>query len=273
MYSATIEHFAGLAVKKAALADRHPLAFLAGTMMAGAYVGLAIILIFSLGAGLDAPLQKLVMGATFGLALILVVFAGSELFTGHTMYMVFGWLSERTGLKALGKVWAMVWLGNLAGAVALAVIFVAGGGGALLDEGRPLLMKVAAYKMNAPAVELLARAILCNWLVCLSLWMAARTDNDAAKCIIIFWCLLAFIASGYEHSVANMTLFSIALLGEHPETVGLAGLAHNLFWVTIGNTIAGAVFMAGGYWLASAPAARPRQPDVSAAPYHLDTQA
>ncbi|MCB1893080.1 MAG: formate/nitrite transporter family protein, partial [Rhodocyclaceae bacterium] len=87
----------------------------------------------------------------------------------------------------------------------------------------------------------------------------ARTTSDAAKLGVIFWCLFAFIASGYEHSVANMTLFSIALLGEHPETVSLAGMAHNLLWVTLGNAVAGSVFMAGGYWFASKPALAPVQ--------------
>ncbi len=103
--------------------------------------------------------------------------------------------------------------------------------------------------MNAPAIELLARGILCNWLVCLALWMSGRTKNDAAKCIVIFWCLFAFISSGFEHSIANMTVFAVALLGNHPETVNLLGAFYNLFWVTIGNTISGGIFMALGYWL------------------------
>jgi nitrite transporter NirC len=105
--------------------------------------------------------------------------------------------------------------------------------------------------MNAPAIELLARGMLCNWLVCLALWMSGRTQNDMAKAIVIFWCLFAFIASGFEHSVANMTLFSISMLGEHPETVSLSGVAYNLLWVTVGNIIGGSVFMALGYWLYS----------------------
>ena len=92
----------------------------------------------------------------------------------------------------------------------------------------PLIINVAAAKMNAPAVELVARAMLCNWLVCLAIWTSARMTNDTAKCIAIFWCLYAFIASGFEHSVANMTLLLIALLAEHPATVTLAGLGWNL---------------------------------------------
>jgi nitrite transporter NirC len=105
--------------------------------------------------------------------------------------------------------------------------------------------------MNAPALELTARAILCNWLVCLAIWTSARMTNDTAKCIAIFWCLYAFIASGFEHSVANMTLLSIALLSEHPPTVSLGGLGWNLLWVTLGNAISGAGMMGLGYWAAS----------------------
>jgi nitrite transporter NirC len=118
------------------------------------------------------------------------------------------------------------------------------------------MQKVAAAKMNAPAGELIARAcaILCNWLACLALWMTARTSSDTAKLGAIFWCLFAFIASGYEHCVANMTVFAIALLGEHPDTVSLAGMWHNLVWVTLGNTISGALFMAMAYWFTSKPA-------------------
>jgi nitrite transporter len=186
--------------------------------------------------------------------LTLVIFAGSELFTGHTMVMSHGWLQGQTNLRDLGSCWAAAWIGNLLGAVILAALFVAGGGGpALLGIGgkAPLIVAVAAAKMNAPALQLVARAILCNWLVCLAIWTSARMTSDVGKCIAIFWCLYAFIASGFEHSVANMTLFSIALLVAHPASVSLAGLIWNLLWVTIGNAIAGAGIMGVGYWAAS----------------------
>ena len=111
--------------------------------------------------------------------------------------------------------------------------------------------------MNAAPLALVAKGILCNWLVCLALWMSARTTNDAAKLIMIFWCLFAFIASGFEHSVANMTLFAVALLGNHPDTVSIGGMFYNLLWVSIGNIIAGAVFVAAAYWLANGRAAAP----------------
>ncbi len=257
MYMDTLDHFAGIAETKSSVLKKNPLSFFIGSMMAGAYIGLGIILIFSIGAFVDPSIRTLVMGGTFGIALTLVVFAGSELFTGLTMFMSIGWLRKRTGAKELIGVWSVSWLGNLAGAVGLALVFVLGGGGALLGAGSDLLNGVATAKMGKPAMELFALGILCNWLVCLALWMAARVKSDAAKCIVIFWCLLAFIASGYEHSIANMTVFSIALLGNHPETVSLAGMAHNLLWVTLGNAVAGAVFMGFGYWRASPQALSP----------------
>jgi nitrite transporter NirC len=141
----------------------------------------------------------------------------------------------------------MTWIGNLAGSLGLVALFALGGGGGLLSTPDTLVMKVAALKMNAPGASLFARAILCNWLVCLAIWMSARVSSDSAKCIVIFWCLLAFIACGFEHSVANMTLLGLALAGNHPETVSVAGFAWNLAWVTLGNVVGGAVFVAGAY--------------------------
>jgi len=254
MFIETVDQFAKTAVAKAEFLRRAPLGFTISSMMAGAYVGLGIILIFCVGNAVDPSIRPVVMGASFGIALTLVIFAGSDLFTGHTMFMTHGWLQGRTSLRDLGACWGASWAGNLVGCALLAGLFVAGGGGpALLGLGgkAPLIVTVAAAKMNAPAFELLARAILCNWLVCLAIWTSARMTSDAAKCIAIFWCLYAFIASGFEHSVANMTLLSIALLTEHPASVSLAGLGWNLLWVTIGNAIAGAGIMGLGYWAAS----------------------
>src|SRR5213596_1345586 len=237
MYAETVDHFAAVAAKKSEYLRRSPGGFWISSMMAGAYVGLGIILVFCVGSDADPAYRGLIMGASFGIALTLVIFAGSDLFTGHTMFMSLGVLRRRVGLPDLVSSWSMTWVGNLVGAGLLAALFVAGGGGAML----------------------------CNWLVCLAIWMSARMTNDTAKCIAIFWCLFAFIGSGFEHSVANMTLLSIALLAPHPETVSLAGLGWNLLWVTIGNAIAGAGIMGFGYWAASrTPAAAPAAAGLAA---------
>ncbi len=264
--SETVLEFAGLARTKADHLSENPFGFWVAAMMAGAYVGMGILLIFSVGQPADPSIRSLVMGASFGIALTLVVFAGSELFTGHTMYMAFGRLARTVSTAELCRCWGATWLGNLCGSAFLALLFVAGGGGEVSRTGGDdLLHAVAAKKMQAPALELVMRAMLCNWLVCLAIWTAARTRSDAAKCILIFWCLYAFIAAGFEHSVANMTIFATALLSEHPETLTLAAAGRNLLWVTLGNTLSGAVFMAGGYWLVAArpsPNAKVGQQDI-----------
>ncbi|MBI1207059.1 MAG: nitrite transporter NirC [Azospirillum sp.] len=253
MYLDTVDQLAETAAKKSAFLRNAPGGFWVSSMMAGAYVGLGIILIFSVGSDVDPAYRALVMGASFGIALTLVIFAGSDLFTGHTMFMTLGLLRRRIGGGDLISSWTMTWLGNLVGAALLAALFVAGGGGAMLHSKSQFLFTVATAKMTAPALSLFARAILCNWLVCLAIWMAARMTNDTAKCIAIFWCLFAFIGSGFEHSVANMTLLTIALLADHPDAITWAGLGHNLLWVTLGNIVAGAGLMGVGYWSASLP--------------------
>jgi nitrite transporter NirC len=257
MFLDTVDQFAAMAAAKSTFLRQRPLGFFISAMMAGAYVGLGIILIFSIGSDVDPAYRGLIMGASFGIALTLVIFAGSDLFTGHTMFMSLGVLRGRVSLGELGGCWAASWLGNLAGCAVLAVLFVAGGGGAMLHSKSNFVMTVATAKMTAPALSLFARAILCNWLVCLAIWMSGRMQSDAAKCIAIFWCLFGFIGSGYEHSIANMTLLLIPLLSAHPDTVTWGGFFYNMFWVTLGNAVAGSLFMATAYWAASRPLSMP----------------
>jgi nitrite transporter NirC len=254
MYQDTLDFFADTAAKKANAIAKNPLGFFLACMMAGAYVGLGIIAIFSIGQGVDAAYRPLAMGLTFAIALTLVVFAGAELFTGHTMMMTIGLMRGTVGMSSVAKSWVLTWVGNLAGSAALAALFWMGGGGAVLKQGADLAFTAATAKMHAAPLALLARGILCNWLVCLAIWTSARTKSDAAKCILIFWCLFAFIASGFEHSVANMTLFSLVLFAPHPDAITVGGMFYNLGWVTLGNVISGALFMAAAYGIANGKA-------------------
>lgn len=223
-------------------------------MLAGAYVGIGIVLIIKLGAPFAAassPFQTLVMGASFGIVLTLVVFAGAELFTGNNMFFTMSTLAGRTSIGDTLKNWVIVLFGNLAGAVLLSLL-VWGSGLFKAISSEHVLFSIAANKMNAPFMELFFRGILCNWLVCLALWMGNRAKEETAKLILIWWCLFAFIATGYEHSVANMTLLSLAaMLPEHPETVSLAGWVNNMIPVTLGNIIGGGLFVGMAYWFIS----------------------
>ena len=251
MYLNNVKAMSLLAKEKVAFLNSARLSYLISSMLAGAYVGIGIILIFSIGAPFAAEKSlflKPIMGVSFGIALTLVVFAGSELFTGNNMIMMLGCLCKQTSWNNAFRVWGFSWVGNLLGSVLLATIVVASGA---MDNAMDFVEKVATAKMNMPVGQMILRGILCNWLVCLALWMSERVKSDVAKCIMIFWCLFAFIASGFEHSVANMTLLAMSLYFPHGEAVSFAGFANNLIWVTLGNMIGGGIFVGGMYWLAS----------------------
>ena len=256
-YTETCDNFADLAQHKVAGMKRAPFGFLTGTLLAGAYIGIAYVLALTVAAGLPPGVRPLVLGSVFGIGLILVVMAGAELFTGHVMYMTFGLAKGVVSpLDALMTL-VVVWIGNLIGSVALALLFAKGGGGAVYAAPAAYLHDFIAKKEGSDILALVCRATLCNWLVCLAIWLPARLSGDSAKILGMAWCLLAFVACGFEHSVANMTIFSLGLLDPTP-TGTLAGAGYNLLWVTIGNLIGGAVLVAGAYLLSStvdAPAA------------------
>ncbi len=220
--------------------------------LAGIYVGFGIILIFSIGGPIHegaGPFLKLVMGASFGIALSLVIFAGSELFTGNNMVLLVGRLQNKISTGLVLKSWLLCFLGNLIGSVLLAwLMFHAD---SLTESSKNLVQQVSSMKMNADAKELFVRGILCNWLVCLAVWLAVKIKSEAAKLIMIFWCLFAFISSGFEHCVANMTLLSMSLMLPHGAEISLVGFGHNLTWVTLGNIVGGALFVGMAYWFAA----------------------
>jgi nitrite transporter NirC len=253
MHQETIASVAEVAERKRANLERSFGSHMALSMLAGMYVGVGVILVFSIGAPLAAagsPATKLAMGASFGVALTLVVFAGAELFTGNNMIFGLAALTGKTRLRALASNWVWTWIGNLMGSALLAWIVVKGG----TFDGpvfRDFVVSTTATKMNLPWMQLFLRGILANWLVCLAIWQSAKTKSDAAKLGLIFWCLFAFIASGFEHSIANMTLLTLGLLLPHGADVTLAGLGRNLLATTLGNIVGGCLFVAVPYWLAS----------------------
>ncbi|MEK9629386.1 MAG: formate/nitrite transporter family protein, partial [Nitrospinota bacterium] len=226
-----------------------PPGYVALSALAGAYLGFGIVLIFSVGAPLAgtqfAPFMKLIMGLSFGVALSLVIFAGSELFTGNNMIFAVGALKKRVGMGPIVKLFVLCFIGNLIGSVLLAWLVVQGG--SLSAEAQSLIVKVAGMKMSLGAKEAFFRGILCNWLVCLAVWIVNRNGDETAKLIMIFWCLFAFIGSGYEHSIANQSLMSLAMFLPHGAEVSLAGFIHNQVFVTAGNMVGGGLMVGMAY--------------------------
>lgn len=255
MYTETINKCAANAARIVRLAKTNPFGFWLSSAMAGAYVGIGIILIFTLGNLVEPSIRPLLMGATFGIALTLVVIAGSELFTGHTMFLTLGVKCKKITNTQMWTVLPQTWLGNLLGSIFVAALYFYAAT-PLLSTDTSLVHAAALAKTSASASALFFRGILCNWLVCLAIWMANRVEGSA-KFIAIWWCLLAFIACGYEHSVANMTLFSLSWFGHHSDAYTLAGIGHNLLWVSLGNIVSGALFMGLGYWYSTPKEDRP----------------
>jgi nitrite transporter NirC len=253
MFEQAIEAASTAATRKVEALDRSLPRYFVMAMLAGAYVGLGIALIFAIGAPLAAagsPFTKVVMGASFGIALSLVLVGGAELFTGNAMVLPLGRFAGGTSWMQLIRLWGWSLLGNLVGSIALAALFAASGSFAN-DPQRSFIEATAQAKMNLPFFVAFARGILANWLVCLAVWCSFRTTSDMARLVMVFWCLFAFIGAGFEHSVANMTLLALALFQPHAETLTWLGYVNNLVPVTLGNIVGGAVFVSAAYWFAS----------------------
>lgn len=235
---------------KAAFFKRSPFRFFIASMLAGMFVGFGILLIFSIGGYLTGyPFAKIIMGACFGIALSLVIMAGSELFTGNNMIMSTGLFSKAVTLSEVLKLWIVCLIGNWLGAFLLAWLFYKAG----LAQGAvgEFIAAASAAKMSIPFIPLFIRGILCNILVCLAIWCSFRLKSESGKLIMIFWCLFAFITSSFEHSIANMTLLSISLFAPFEAAVSLSGYFYNILTATLGNMVGGILFVALPYYIIS----------------------
>ncbi|ADU31035.1 formate/nitrite transporter family protein [Evansella cellulosilytica] len=253
MYKDTIDTLSDAAKSKVEFLNNSLGKYLVSASLAGAYIGLAVVLSFSLGASfadVSSPLASLLVGLSFGIALVLIIFAGAELFTGNNLFFTMSSLSGATSWGDAAKNWFWCYIGNFIGASLFCVLILFSGIFSNIS-GDHFLMQVAANKMGLSTSELFFRGILCNWLVCLAIWCTLRTKNDAAKILMITWILLTFIISGYEHSIANMAILGLALIHPSPDTITLTGYFANLIPVTLGNIVGGTLFVGGLYWIIS----------------------
>ncbi len=226
-------------------------AFIVMSALAGMYVGVAVILSATVGAALPKPFvygANIVQGLSFGIALSLVVMAGSELFTGNNMIMSIGLLKKTVKLFETIKFFGVNWLGNFIGSIVLGTMFVLTG----LADGElgEYIIMTTNNKISLTIIELVFRGILCNFLVCVAVWCSKKMTSESGKLIIICMCLFAFITSGFEHSIANMTLFTMGVLLSSGDAAIIIGCLYNLFFVTIGNMLGGILFVALPYFKA-----------------------
>lgn len=236
-------------------------------VLAGAFIafGAMFMTVVTTGAG-DLPfgVARLLAGLVFSLGLVLVIVGGAELFTGDAL-MVVAWASGRITLGSLLRAWAFVYAGNIAGAVGTAIlVFLAGHYGFAGGAVGKTALAIGSAKAALPTVQLFFLAVLCNVLVCLAVWMSFGARSATDKVMVIVPPIAAFVAAGFEHSVANLYFLPYALAikyGAGPEfwsaigrtaadyaALDLANTVHNVAVATIGNTIGGSVMVGAVYW-------------------------
>lgn len=249
MYTEVLEAVSHSAEKKAKMINERNGKYIISSMLGGLYVCFGAILAYSLGGmfyDAHSDYVKLASALSFGIALCLITFAGADLFTSNTLFMAVGAIEKKTSWKDYLKVVPTSWIFNFIGSFIAVMAFLYGG--VINESNGAYLVKTAAAKIDMSAPELVIKGILCNLLVCLATWITYKMKNEAAKILMILWCVLTFMIGGFEHSIANMGVFLIAkLCPQTTAAITVSGIAHNLFFVTIGNIIAGTVILAFSY--------------------------
>lgn len=260
------EHTVRAGVKKVnlPLLNQLILGILAGAFIAFAAEG-SNMAAFNLFSNSETyGLGKVLAGAIFGTGLMLVIIAGGELFTGNTL-IVLSLLEKKVKISHMLKNWGIVYIGNLIGSIFIAYMIVESG---LLNSGDHMLgaitIKIAAYKIGLPFMSAFFLGIMCNWLVCLAVWIAYSAKDITGKILGIFFPIWLFITSGFEHSVANMYYIPAGIMAKANENWAIASnlpienlsqlnwltfFTHNLVPVTLGNIVGGSFCVAMLYWI------------------------
>ena len=248
-------------------AGRDVLALIILGLLAGAFIALGSVFmtVVVTGAG-DLPwgVGRLLAGLVFSLGLILVIVGGAELFTGDSL-MIVACASRRITLVALLRAWSLVYIGNIIGAIGTAMlVFLAGQHGFGDGAVGKTALSIASSKASIETVPLFFLAVLCNVLVCLAVWMSfgARTITD--KVVVIVPPIAAFVAAGFEHSIANLYFLPYALaikawagqefwisIGQDATTYAgltISSAMHNIVVATVGNFVGGSLMVGVVYW-------------------------
>jgi formate transporter len=227
-------------------------------LLAGAFIGLGALyfVIVSADAELGFAARRVLGGAVFSLGLLLVVVAGAELFTGNNL-LAMAWADGKLSTSEVLRNWIVVCLSNFAGAIGLALLVSQSGHTGLNGNAvAAQYVKIAAAKCALPPLTAFVSGVLCNILVCLAVWMSLAGRSVTDKAIAILFPISAFVAAGFEHSVANMYLIPMGLLLKeqvgtvsNSEALTLAGFFGNLAPVLLGNLTGGSGFVALVYYI------------------------
>jgi len=212
-------------------------------VLAGIYIafGACVATAVLSGGTLDAGLARFLAGSVFSLGLMLVLIPGSELFTGNIL-MTIGFIHRKYSFLKVLRNWLVVYCGNLLGAIVIAWLMLHSGLLGSLNNLTPtgvVAVKIADTKLALSFNAALCRGILCNMLVCLAVIMSIASRTVEGKILGIYFPIMAFVASGFEHSVANMYFLPAGLMATGEFASGFLGMFRNLIPVTLGNVIGG----------------------------------
>ncbi len=220
--------------------------------LAGAYIAFGGFLAIIVGGGTNADtlgkgIQKLLFAGVFPVGLMLVVIGGSELFTGNCLFPPLAVFAGKAKWNSVFKNWAWVYIGNFIGSVFVAYFLATLTGLLAGDPWHSFVIAVAEKKVSLSVMQLFWRAVGCNWLVCLAVWLAIAAEDIIGKIFAMWFPIMAFVAMGFEHSVANMFFIPTGMFAGADVSL-VQFLFVNLLPVTLGNIVGGLVFVAGIYY-------------------------
>lgn len=232
--------------KKVQQLKQSPERYILSAVLAGAYLTIVGFVFWNIRQYFGAePAGRLISSLFFGVGLSIIIFTGTELFTSNNMYMAISSLARKTSWGDSVRLWIVCWLGNFAGAALVAALLWA----AHVTTGigpDHALMDGARHKMEGTAGDIFVKGILANWIVCLAAWVNLNLKEEVARFMAIILVVFIFLYLAFEHSIANMGTFSIALFAD--PSLPVAAIAHNLLWATLGNIVGGAVGLGLTSW-------------------------
>ena len=231
------------AMTKYEMSKKDPFRFFMRSIVAGLYLGLATILSYTLAVlliGHHVIASKIAFAGAFGIGLVIIVLLGSELFTGNcftTMIPVYG---KKLKFRQIIPMWIVCYFGNFVGiALVCYLFFISGSNHELLSE---YVVSCANTKLSFDIIELLVKAVLCNFIVCVGAYVGMKMQDDTAKTIIMMIVVMAFVLPGFEHSIANMGSFTLTI-GALGSGANFGLIAIHMIVVTFGNMIGGGVLL------------------------------
>ncbi len=243
----------GVGQRKVELSNGNYGKFAVLAMLAGAYIAIGGILSLIIGYGFpeatagNPSLQRLLSGVMFPIGLILVVILGAELFTGNNALLMPACMAKKYPFGSVLKNWAFVYFGNLAGALAFTYLFVHLCGLTASDPYQSAIIKIAEAKVSMSWLTVFLKGIGANWFVCLAVWLALSGTSLVGKMVGCWLPVMAFVALGYEHSIANMFFIPAGMLEGANVTI-MQSITANFIPATLGNIVGGALFVGCAYY-------------------------